>query len=458
MEKCFIEELAESINGKIINNCRRKIISGVSTDTRTIKSGDVYFALEGKNFDGHNFIKEAYQKGAVAVVCTKDECNFYDDVALIKVENTLKALGSFAKFYRRKFDNAKVIAITGSNGKTTTKEILASILKTKGKAISNEGNFNNRIGLPLSLFRLTFDTDYAVFEMGTSLFGEISILSGILHPDAAIITNIGFSHLETFGNLEGVFKEKVALCDNIKENGYTILNSDDEFLNKITSNKGKIYTFSLNSKSSVFAKNIIFHSDKTEFDFCYKKDSIKIFMTAKGKFNVLNALAAGTCAIVFGFSLEEIKSGIENFIPPKMRLETYVVRNKGILINDAYNANPSSMRESISAVKQAYPEKKLFLILGDMLELGKESQKFHFELGKFISLQKIAGVFLLGEMTKWTKGAIAKNVFHTINPQEIVDKLKEIKSNENSVYLFKASRGLNLEKVFSKLHKFLNAD
>jgi UDP-N-acetylmuramoyl-tripeptide--D-alanyl-D-alanine ligase len=461
VETFYLKDLMRVVGGKFINGNSGFSASGVSIDSRTIKNGEVYFDVCGARCDGRDFIKEAVDKGAAAVVCSKDKIDFVksfpDSVSIVKTDDTLISLGEFAKSYRTKFKNVKIAGITGSNGKTTTKEILVSIFNRKGRTLSNEGNFNNRIGLPLSIFNLTSDIEYAVFEMGTSLHGEIKILSDILKPDAGIVTNIGFSHLETFVSPEGVFEEKKVLFDNVKETGFIVINNDDEFLRKVTrSLSRRIITFALDTTADVCAKNIKLSPDKIDFELLYKETSVKITMPAKGRFNVSNALSAAACAMGFGFSLDEIKCGIENFMLPKMRMETLTTRTNVVLINDAYNANPSSMRKAIQAVLQSYCGKKINLVLGDMLELGNKSADYHFELGKFINVQNISSVYLLGEMSFYTKEALnSKNVFHSKNSNALLSQLSQISADDNCVFLFKASRGMKLEKIYAGFYNIL---
>ncbi|GHT39380.1 UDP-N-acetylmuramoyl-tripeptide--D-alanyl-D-alanine ligase [Endomicrobiia bacterium] len=461
MEAFYLAELILAINGRFVTGGPNILVKGISIDSRTIEKGEVYFAIKGNRYDGHDFIGEAIEKGASSVVYSRNDVDLVKSFpklpSIIKTDNTLVALEKLAKAYRSKFQNTKIVGITGSNGKTTTKEILTSILSIRGETLSNKGNLNNRIGLPLSMFNLTRSVEYAVFEMGTSLYGEIKILSDIVKPDLGIITNIGFSHLEAFLSPEGVFKEKKVLYEGVKESGYVIINNDDKYLRTI-SNAGnrKIITFALDTNADIYAKNITLHQDQAVFDLFYKKIFAKVSMPAKGRFNIANALAAASCAIGFGFSLEEIKKGIEKFIPPKMRMETLITSGGVILINDAYNANPSSTKEAIQAVMQSYSGKEINLVLGDMLELGNKSLDYHFELGKFINSQNVKSVNLYGKMSLNTKEALtAKNVFYSKDSHALLRNLEQLLVDNNSVFLFKASRGMKLEDTCTKFYNTL---
>jgi UDP-N-acetylmuramoyl-tripeptide--D-alanyl-D-alanine ligase len=461
MEIFQLRDLIHAIKGKFVIGDPNLLVKGVSIDSRAIRKGESYFAIKGKRYDGHDFIKEAVDKGASVVVYSNESLKpfapFSKFPSLIKTDDTLIALVEFAKYYRNKFNSAKIVGITGSNGKTATKEILVSILNKNGKTLSNKGNFNNRVGLPLSVFNLICEYQYAVFEAGTSLFGEIEILSDILTPDVGVITNIGFSHLETFVSPEGVFKEKKVLFENVKENGIVVVNNDDKFLKTITKvGNRKIITFAIDCHADITAENIKLFPDHVIFDICFGKERLEVFMPAKGKFNVYNALTAAACAIGLGISLEDIKLGIESFIPPKMRMETIITKNGIVLINDAYNANPSSMKNSIEAVLQSYPDKKINLVLGDMLELGDKSNEYHFELGKFIGDKKINSINLFGSVISNTKVSLGdkKNVFYCKSVDELLNNLKSIDVDKNSVFLFKGSRGMKMEEVFTKFYDF----
>lgn len=456
MESFYVKDLVKAINGRFLLGDPKMLVRSISIDSRTVRKGQFYFAIKGKNFDGHDFIKEAVEREVGGIIYSRDDTDFAKPFpcfpSIIKVEDTLKALGDLAKAYRARFEQTKIVGITGSNGKTTTKEMLYSILNQKAKTICNKGNFNNRIGLPLSVLNLTSDVAYAVFEMGTSLQGEIKILSEILKPDVGIITNIGFSHLETFGSPEGVFKEKRALFDSISPDGFIVLNNDDEILKRVPSKTyPHVITFALYGGADVFAKNITIWADKPRFELHARNNSINITLPVKGRFNIMNSLAAAAVAIGFGFSLEEIKEGLETFLPPTMRMETSIARNGVILINDAYNANPSSVKEAIKGVCETYMEKEINLVLGDMLELGENSNRYHKEVGEFINTQRIKSVYLLGQESIHIKEAIDKKlVFHAGNQEELIKMLDSAAVNQNSVFLFKGSRSMKIEDVYNK--------
>lgn len=464
MESFYLKDLIKAVNGKFLLGDPNLLVKSVSINSKTVKKGQFYFALKGKNHDGHDFIKECIEREAGGIVYSRNDIDlakpFPHFPSIIKVDDTLIALGELAKAYRKRCEKAKVIGITGSNGKTTTKEILASILDKKGKTVWNKGNFNNRIGLPLSVLNLQMDTRYAVFEMGTSLNGEIKILSDIIAPDAAVITNIGYSHLETFGSPMGVFKEKRALFDSVSAEGFVALNADDEILKGISQKTySKVITFGLYGGADVYARNITLWSDNPKFELYLNGKVVEITMPVKGKFNIVNALAAAAVACGLGLTMEEIKSGIETFTPPAMRMESIKTNSGVVLINDAYNANPSSVREAIQSVCEAYPDSDINLVLGDMLELGDKSNMYHSELGKFINdAPTVQKVFLLGEMSDNTKNSINKKpAYRAANSEELLELLEKYGNRTpKTVYLFKGSRGMKLEEVYEAFGKILN--
>ncbi|MDR2772218.1 MAG: UDP-N-acetylmuramoyl-tripeptide--D-alanyl-D-alanine ligase [Elusimicrobiota bacterium] len=457
MEAITLKCLSAAVNGKILSGKMDTLVKSISVDSRSIKKGQMFFALKGSKFDGHNFIKDAVNNGAAGIVFsdTIDLSTFKQGFSFVKVSDTLTALGGLSKTYRNKFQNIQLIALTGSNGKTTTKEMIYSILKCRAKTACNKGNLNNRIGLPLSLLDLDSSDRYGVFEIGTSVFGEIKTLTKIVNPQAAVITNIGYSHLETFKTLRGVYEEKVELFNNVSDDCTIIVNLDDPYLRDLTkySNK-KIITFSLtNNLADVFADNILFENGKMSFEVFIHNNKFSVKLPAKGRMNISNALAASAAAWSFDFSFLEIKRGLENFCPPDMRMQAETNSDKSVFVNDAYNANPSSMKESIQTVYTAYADKEITLVLGDMLELGEEADKYHKELGQFVDKQNVKSVYLVGKKMKNAKEVLGDKAFYAENPKDLIDEIKKESFNEKSVVLFKGSRGMKLEEIYKSLKK-----
>jgi len=456
MDNFFLNDLIKWTNGKVLNFSENKKIENISIDTRTIKDKDVFFAIVGKSLDGHNFIPEAINKKASVIVYSKDNTDTSNKfVCFIKVKDTALALEQNAKNYKAKFKNLFTVAITGSNGKTTTKELITAILKQQGNTLNNQGNFNNRIGVPLTIFNLTEQHKYAVVEMGTSEFGEIKVLSDIICPNCAVLTNIGDSHLEFFKNRENVLKEKIHIIDNISKDGFVVLNNDDVLLQKVLpSIKQEVITYGFSETSFVRAENINLTEEKPSFDLYINNKFIeRISVAMKGKFNILNSLAAIAVAYKLNFTVVDIKKALLNFVPPKMRMQTVKLKDEMLAINDAYNANPCSMQNSILSLKDSFPNRKVILILGDMLELGENSDNFHKELGKMIDgLEYIKAVFLFGKKVINTKENIKNKevVLFKENIPETEEKLfRKIENDfeKNMIIFFKGSRGIKLDKI-----------
>lgn len=457
MENFYLMDLINAVDGSFVIGNPHLAINDIGIDTRTIKQGSLFFAIKGKSLDGHDYIREAIEKKVSAIVYCREDVNFENLFptipSLVKVKNTSIALEKLATAYRKRFKLLNSVAITGSNGKTTTKEILASIFRQKGKTLTNQGNFNNRIGVPLTIFNLTSDTEYGAFEIGTSEFGEIKTLTDITIPKCGIITNIGCSHLQYFKTPENVLQEKRTLIDGIDDDGFIVLNNDNQYLKSIIPqiNK-KVITYGLYSGADVYAKNIKLWLDKPVFDMYIDGKKETIELPIKGKFNIFNALGAAAVAYGLGFSFKEIKDGISKCNPPKMRMQSYKLNNGAILINDAYNANPTSMNESIKSLSQSYPNKDVILILGDMLELGENSAKYHAELGRYInSLPYVKSVYLLGDLVSYLKEELIDKkskyfMSRTILYEELMQDL-----TENSLVFIKGSRGMKLDEIYNEL-------
>lgn len=457
MENFYLIDLINAVNGSFIIGNPHLPIKEIGIDTRTVKQGNLFFAIKGKSLDGHDYIKEAIEKKVSAIVYSRDNIDFkhlYPSLpSLVKVDDTSIALEKLAAAYRRRFKLLKPVAITGSNGKTTTKEMLSSILSQRGKTLSNKGNFNNRIGVPLTVFNLTSDTEYAVFELGTSEFGEIKALTDITMPYCGIITNIGSSHLEYFKTPQNVLKEKATLIDGIDDNGFIVINNDNSYLKSFSSQiTKKIITFGLYTGADVYAKNIKLWLDKPVFDMYMDSQHDTIELPIKGKFNILNALAAAAAAYGLGFSFEEIKKGLAQCKPPKMRMQSYVLKNGATIVNDAYNANPSSMKESITSLAQSFPNKEVILVLGDMLELGEKSAQYHAEIGNFINkLPYVKSVYMFGNEVSALKAELTnKNSKYFMSKTILYEELMQ-DLNENSLVFIKASRGMKLDLIYDEI-------
>lgn len=462
MEKVELKDFINATKGKFIFGNPRQKITNISTDTRKLNPGDVFIALKGKNFDGHQFIYKAIEKGATGIVCERipqELDNFFPNLpAVILVEDTLKALGDFAKYYRKQF-SPTVIAVGGSNGKTTTKEMIYSILNLKRKTLANFGSFNNLIGVPLTIFRLNSEFIYCVLELGISVKNEIDRLLEISNPQICILTDIGKEHLEFLGSIEEVVTEETKLVSSLNETQTAILNIDNPYIARLRPNlKCKVITYGFTNTADVYLRNIKLSPEETKFELCIFKNSVRVVLPVIGKFNVLNAAGASAIAFSLGIDLNTIKTGLERFAAPQMRSEKIQFPSGAVIINDAYNANPDSMRAAISSFVETYPQKKKIVVLGDMLELGRYTEEEHKLLGKFLTELPIQEIYFYGDRMKFAFSSMQSNqskaVHYTNNSAEIIAKLKAKLNDPQVVMLFKASRAIMLERIIDGLIEY----
>jgi len=422
----------------------------ICTDSRVCPSGSLFFALKGDNFNANAFALSALEKGcAYAVV---DDAEFAIDDRFILVENVLESLQELAAYHRKQL-GTKIIGITGTNGKTTTKELMAAVLKEKYAILYTQGNLNNHIGVPLTLLQLKPEHQYAIIEMGANHPGEIKFLCGIACPDYGIITNVGKAHLEGFGSLEGVMKTKAELYDYISESGKLIfMNTGNPLLQTMAAGSGitqpdKKIGYSLNAedKDAVYIAGITDCSPFLHLRWNKKGNEPKEIQTHLiGAYNAENVLAAITIGDHFGVSNEQIKNGLENYIPQNNRSQLTVTEHNKLVV-DTYNANPTSMRAAIlNFAQMEVPEKTL--ILGDMFELGAQSEEEHQNIVNLLQQNSFKNVLLVGKDFKKTQ-----NSFHSFEfVSELIDYIRENPIRNNYI-LIKGSRGIKLERILGSL-------
>jgi len=419
---------------------------GCSTDTRTLKENNLYIALKGDNFDGHDFVEQAIQKGAVGIITEK---KLDLNIAQLVVLNTKIALGELANFWRNQL-KTQIIAITGSNGKTTTKEMLASILREQFNTLATQGNLNNDIGVPLTLFQLDEKNQYAVIEMGANHLKEISYLTNIAQPQVAVITNCSPAHLEGFGSIEGVAQTKGEIYQGLSNQGIAIINADDSFADywKGLNSERAILTFGLEKPANITAKNIQYNGLTTSFILSTSTEEIEIKLNIAGKHNLMNALAASSCAIALKLDLKIIKQGLEKMQAVNGRLQSVSgIRNTTIL-NDTYNANPASLKAALQVLENC--QKPRWVALGNMLELGENAALFHREAGQFAKQMEIDCLVATGELSKNAVEGFGKNGFYFEEQEGLVLFLKK-NLPTNATLLVKGSRGSKMERVVSAL-------
>ncbi len=453
MKPITLEAIAKAVNGKISDEKYNNIIiKNITTDTRKIAEGDLFIPLKGENFDGHNFISQAFESGAL---CCLSAENIEIDKPCIYVSDTRVALRDLAEYYISLFD-IPVVGITGSVGKTTTKDMIASVLMQKYNVFKTEGNFNNEIGLPLTVFRITDDTEAVVLEMGMNSFGEIHNLSKIARPDIAVITNVGVSHIENLGSREGILKAKCEIFDYIKNDGTAVLNIDNDMLKTLEGKTNfKTLWYGIENKKDIYADNIIKNGvESISCDIHMDNEIFNVCIPVPGEHMVLNAMAAALTGKTLGLSISEIKRGIEEFVPTKMRMAVFKTENGTTLINDAYNANPVSMKASIDVLSGVEGEK--IAILGDMFELGDFAEKMHYDTGVYAAEKNIDKIICIGNISKsMYEGALSLggNAFYFETQEDFFENGFEKLINKGATVLVKASRGMHFEKTAEKIQE-----
>ncbi|HPI37649.1 MAG TPA: UDP-N-acetylmuramoyl-tripeptide--D-alanyl-D-alanine ligase [Ignavibacteriaceae bacterium] len=451
MKKVLItlQDLFNLQTARIYNPDAVKNISNVSIDSRTIKKKSLYIAIKGNKFDGHSFVNDAVNKGASAVLINEKMLSKFDklELPIITVKDTSIALGQLANVWRNKL-SAKVIGITGSNGKTTTKEITTLLLSEKYKVVSTVANNNNHIGVPLTLFSANEKTEVVVLELGTNHFGEIPYTAAIAQPDFSIITNIGYSHIEFLKTPAGVKKEKQVLFDETaKRNGIVIINSDDKLLKPLIKKYRNSITYGFSEKNTVSGEVKGYTNDgRTILEIKLKKEKINVELPIYGLTNARNILASVAIAYSLGLSKTNIIKGIGKLKPIKQRLVLKQLKDM-VLIDDTYNANPASMQSAFELMSKINLYNKKIAILGDMFELGEKSLQLHKGLAAGIKKNGIGMVFTIGKMMKHLSDTLQKSeiiVQHFSNRNKLVKFLEECDLS-NSVVLVKGSRGMKME-------------
>jgi len=372
--------------------------TGVSTDSRTTKSGDCFFAIAGENFDGHDYVADAFAKGAVCAVVSKDiKDNKFADKPILKVKDTIKALGDFAREYRR-WAGFKVIAITGSAGKTTTKQIAYQALSQCFRVYQSPRSFNNNIGLPLTLLGAEPDDQIVVAELGSNHPGEIAHLTRIAAPDIAVVINVHPAHLEGFGDLQTIIQEKLSISEGLKPDGVFIINTDfDRLVNACRAKGTKFITFGKSDGADYQARNISYEASASRFTI----DSTEVYLSVPGPGNVENALAAWAVCSQLGLSIDDFAQAVKALSPASMRAEMLQIGTLTVL-NDCYNANPASMRNALDILAGLDPtgKRRLVFICGDMAELGQQTERLHTELGASIVQAKVQLLLAVGRFAK----------------------------------------------------------
>ena len=454
MKQFYIKDLAKIINATAASDIPSdSSFSSVSTDSRTTKKGDCFFAIKGPNFDGHDYVLQAFQNSASCAVVSKDT----NTKNTLIVKDTIKALGRFAAHYR-KTQNFKVLAITGSVGKTTTRHIVHHVLSQKYKTAQSPKNFNNTIGMPLTLLNADPQHQIVVAELATNQPGEISYLSKIASPEIALVTSVQPAHLEGFTDLNAIANEKISIADGLTTNGTLIINADCKILLDTAKQKNlNFITFGKSDRCDIQAKNISCQPSQSSFTI----DSAQINLPLPGPGNVENALAAWALCKQLNIKIEDFASALNSL--PTLNMRTQIIKlGKITVINDCYNANPASMKNALKILANLKTKnQRLVFICGDMAELGKNSEQLHQQLGSDIADAKIDALITVGELAKITQQSAKINAQHKLNTKSFDDTISACNNlhkfvKDYDIVLVKASRTMKLENAVEKLKELFD--
>ena len=430
------------------------IFKGCNTDTRSLKKGELFVALHGPSFDGHDYIEMAEKAGAAGVMIDKAVTT---DLPTLQVENTREALGNLAALWREEFD-IPVVAITGSNGKTTVKEMLSSILSRCGNVLSTKGNLNNDIGVPQTLFNLDQEHDFAVIEMGANHLQEIARLCEMAKPLVAVVTQCAPAHLEGFGSIEGVAKAKGEIFESLGNDGIAVINADDKFASfwKKLAGDSQIISFGLNDQvnddhADVTASIISMRATVSHFKLRISDEEIDVKLSLPGRHNIMNALAATACAKALDISSENIRDGLEALQNVPGRLQFKIGMQNLQIIDDTYNANPGSFSAAMDVLINTSGQH--WLALGDMGELGSAAVKMHKQAGELARLAGVERLFTIGELSKKAAEKFGDGAEHFADHAELIERIKIIKneSDKDITLLIKGSRSAEMETVVQAL-------
>ena len=457
MEALSVKDLLQATNGNLISGNELDEINNIAIDSRKAKLGDVFIAIIGENLDGHKFMQSALDNGCKTFIKNRSNSIKFEssDINLIEVDDTTIALGDIAKYYKEKFV-IPYIGVTGSVGKTTTKDMIYAAISNNFDTLKNEGNFNNHIGVPLTLFNLNKKHECAIIEMGMSNFNEIEYLANIVNPKIGVISNIGLSHIENLGSQDGILKAKLEITTNFDENNILIVNGDDEYLSKVCKEdcNYNLKTFGFNSNNDVYCTEYIMSEDSINFKCIINGKEEAIFIPTVGKHNIYNAMAAILVGLTLGMKLEDIKLGLRGFTASKMRLDIFK-KDDLTIINDAYNASPDSMKAALDILGRY--EKRRVAILGDMFEMGEHSEYGHRLVGES-SINNVDVLITVGDMSKFISdeakklGLDSNNIYHFKTKELAIESLDSLINKDDAV-LVKASRGMKLEQIVEYLSK-----
>ena len=454
------KELIEAVNGTYINGNLDIVPKNYIIDSRLIKENDFFVPIIGENVDGHEYILDTVKNNAIGFFISKNTKNknyiieesikINKEICIVEVEDTFKALYNAGKINREKNINIPIVAITGSVGKTSTREIVSSVLKQKYNILTTEKNYNSLIGVPIMALKID-KQDICVLEAGVDHFDEMELLSNVLKPDVCVITNIGTAHIGTFKTSENILKEKIQITNHIKGNSKLVINGDNTYLSKVEDNLN--YTVEKISMDNI--KDVIYDDEKIEFITRIYGEETKLQINALGNHNIYNALVAIKVGEIYNLSKEEIIKGIAEYKNFARRLEKKITKNNVILIDDTYNASIDSMKSGLITVNNMKANRKI-AVLGDMFDLGDKSEEIHLNLSEVFEILNYDYLYTLGDAAKNIAKGAAKymdrnNILSFDNKEELIKKLKEI-LKENDIVYFKASNGMKFDEIIKEFY------
>ena len=461
MKDILVEDIIRTSNGTLICGDINTVCENYCRDSRIVKPGDVYIGIKGENFNGSDFYKEALENGAIGCILqdikiADEEIDKYKDSFIVIVNNVVEALQKLAT-YKRSLYNIPVIGVTGSVGKTSTKDIIASVMSRKYKTLKTDGNHNNEIGLPLTILNLR-DHEAAVIEMGMSALGEISLLTNIAKPTTAVITIIGSSHIGELGSRENILKAKLEILEGLDSKGSLIINNDNDLLhkwNEENTDNHKHITYGIENKSNIMAQNIKVEKESSSFDIIYEGKTYTVTVPVGGQHFIYNSLCAICVGIEYGIEIEEIIKGISEFKLTKRRMEVIKNSDNIIIINDSYNASYESMKAALEYVSKVDASKKI-AVLGDVLELGEFSKQMHENIGEEVVKNNIDILITVGEEAKNISnkalelGMNKESIYYLERNDKAVNLIKNI-AKQGDIVLVKASNGMHFDEIVEKI-------
>jgi UDP-N-acetylmuramoyl-tripeptide--D-alanyl-D-alanine ligase len=453
MAEFTLSQIVTAVNGVLLQGDPAQALRGVTTDSRQLRPGELFLALKGERFDGHNFLASAIEAGAGAVMVTED-VTINKKIAVIKVADTQEAFGRIARFHRDRF-SIPVVGITGSNGKTTTKDLVTAVLSGRFSVVSTVGNFNNEIGLPLTLLRLSEQTQVAVVEMGMRGLGQIKELAGIAKPNIALITNVGLTHLELLGTQGNIAKAKQELVEALPDDGLAILNGDDPLVRRMqTVTNAKTLFFGIEGPElDCRAGEIEFQENGSSFTVHFKGETFDLAIPLPGRHNILNTLAAVTLGKELGISNEVIRQSLAAPSLTGKRLNM-ITKNGYRIIDDTYNASPTSVKASLDVLSETGNPRRRIAVLADMLELGPDSVAIHHQIGEYAGTVGIDHLFAFGvfarEYVSGINGISEGKGEYFSTKLALIAELKQFIQPGDTV-LVKGSRGMKMEEIVEAL-------